>query len=340
VFLLKTSSKPKITIKDKIFAHLETWRLYTVIWCGLVSLVGSCIAYSAYIGYFTLPPLRISLLAFFIPLMGWTAGLYLSDFLDRKLDVIEKPHRPIPSGRIKPMEALVIGGIFAVTGFFLSFLLSINNIILVFVVAILVFSYSKILKSQGFMGNLNRGIITVAAYFFGVFSIGQSIQSIPIYIWLLALVFLFHDINSNLVGAIRDMEGDKAGGYITIPVRFGLKKSILISLLLTILWLSLSLFLPFYYKFLKTEFYFIMILDILITFSLYIYLFKSINIYSRERALKFHEFFVIERITLASAFIFGIVNIYIAASVYIVAILVTSISQYSLRKRYEFVEKK
>ena len=52
--------------------------------------------------------------------MGWTAGLYLSDFLDRNIDLIQKPHRPIPSGRIKPSEALVIGGIFAITGLILS----------------------------------------------------------------------------------------------------------------------------------------------------------------------------------------------------------------------------
>ena len=79
-----------------------------------------------------------------------------------------------------------------------------------------------------------------------------------------------------------------------------------------------------------------MILDILILLALYVYLFKSLISYSRERALKFHEFFVIERITLASAFIFGIVNIYIAASVYLVALFITSVSQYLLRKRYEF----
>lgn len=271
-------------------------------------------------------------------MMGWTAGLYLADFLDKKLDAIQKPHRPIPSGRIKPMEALAIGGIFAIIGFILSFLLSLNNIILVFVVAFLVIAYAKISKSRGIMGNLNRGIVTVAAYFFGVFSINQPIQSIPLYIWLLAIVFLFHDTNSNLVGAIRDMEGDKAGGYITIPVKYGLKKSIFISLFLTVIWLSLALYLPF--KFLKTEFYFVMIIDILILIALYVYLFKSVIKYSREKALKFHEFFVIERITLASAFIFGIVNIYIAAIVFLVALLVTGTSQYLLRKRYEFVERK
>ena len=331
---MKAGFRSKFTLKDKIFAHLETWRLYTVVWCGLVSLAGSCIANGSF------PPLKISVLALVIPMMGWTAALYLSDFLDKKLDAIQKPHRPIPSGRIKPYEALAIGAIFAITGFLLSFLLVFKNVILVFVVAGLVFSYTKIFKSRGFIGNINRGIVTVAAYLFGVFSIDQSIYSIPIYVWVLAFVFLFHDTNSNLVGAIRDIEGDKKGGYQTIPVKLGIKLSIFVSLVLTITWLSLTLFLQVYYKFLKIEFYLIMIIDILILISLYVYLFKAIKKYTREKALKFHEFFVIERITLASAFIFGIVDVYIAGIIYVCAIFVTGLSQYLLRKRYEFVEKK
>ena len=331
---MKSEDNEKFNLKDKLFAHLETWRLYTVVWCGLVSLAGSCIVYGS------LPPIKISILTLFIPMMGWTAALYLSDFLDRNLDSIQKPHRPIPSGRIKPYEALAMGAIFAITGFILSFLLTYKNIILVFVVAGLVFSYTKISKSRGLAGNVNRGIVTVAAYLFGIFSINISIQSIPIYIWILSLVFLFHDTNSNLVGAIRDMEGDKKGGYITIPVKYGIKKSVIISFILTIIWLSIALYIPYYYKFLKNEFYLMMILDILILISLYIYLIRAIKKYSRQKALRFHEFFVIERITLASAFIFGIANIYISAIIFIFAIIITSSSQYFLRKRYEFMEKK
>jgi len=328
------NSNPGFSLKDKFFAHIETWRLYTVIWCGLVSLTGSCIAYKG------LPPILIAVLSLFIPIIGWIAGLYLSDFLDRKLDGIQKPHRPIPSGRIKPKEALVIGALFAVTGFILSFLLSTNDVILVFVVAGLVFTYARLSKSRGIAGNLNRGIVTVAAYFFGIFSINQTIESIPIYIWLLSIIFLLHDTNSNLVGAIRDVEGDKKGGYETIPVKYGLKISIIISLLLTIIWFSLAIFLPYHYNFVKMEFYFMMVIDLLILISLYFYLFKSMGRYSREKGLKFHEFFVIERITLASAFLFGIIDIYIAAFIFLIAILITGISQYLLRKRYEFMEKK
>jgi 4-hydroxybenzoate polyprenyltransferase len=135
------------------------------------------------------------------------------------------------------------------------------------------------------------------------------------------------------------MEGDKKGGYVTIPVKYGLKNSIFISLILTFIWLPLTLFLSYHYKFLSINFYYIMIIDIIIfLFCLYVYLFKSLKNYSREKALKFHEFFVIERTTLASAFIFGVTDIKIAVTIYIVALLITVFSQYFLRKKYEFKE--
>jgi 4-hydroxybenzoate polyprenyltransferase/geranylgeranylglycerol-phosphate geranylgeranyltransferase len=321
-----------IGIKGKIFAHIETWRPYTVIWCGLVSLSGSCIIHNSF------PQLITAVLATFIPMMGWIAGLYLSDYLDKDLDRIQKPHRPIPSGRIRPNESLTVGGIFVIIGFFLSFFLSFYNVILVFFVGILVFTYAKMSKSQGIFGNFNRGFVTVVAFLYGVFSADQPIQEIPIYLWLLCLVYLIHDTNSNLVGAIRDREGDRRGGYKTIPVTYGLELSILISIILTIIWFSLLIGIPYYFKFLKIEFYYMIFIDFLIIISLYIYLIKSIKYYSREKALKFHEFFVIERIVLASAFIIGVADKYIAITIFIIAIIITEITQFILRRKYEFKE--
>ena len=81
-----------------------------------------------------------------------------------------------------------------------------------------------------------------------------------------------------------------------------------------------------------------MIIDIIIIICLYFYLFNSIKNYSRKKALKFHEFFVVERTTLASALLFGVVKNYIALIIYIVALIITVVSQYSLRKKYEFKE--
>jgi 4-hydroxybenzoate polyprenyltransferase/geranylgeranylglycerol-phosphate geranylgeranyltransferase len=331
---LATTLKSTFNLKDKIFAHLETSRPYTVIWCGLVSLIGACIAFGDF------PPLKIAFLAFFIPMLGWTAGLYLSDYLDRNLDAIQKPHRPIPSGRIKPKEAIAVGGIFAITGFSLSFLLSINNVILVFVVALLVLSYAKITKSRDILGNLNRGFVTFTAYIFGVFSINLPLHTISFYIWLLSLLFLIHDTNSNLVGAIRDIDGDKKGGYLTIPVKYGVEKSIFISLILSIAQISLIIFLTTYFNFLQypSRFYALFLLALGIICTMYITIFKSIKNIDRKKALLAHEFFVGERITLASAFIFGMVHqISISISIFLISISITLISQYRMRKRYEFM---
>ena len=310
-------------------------RPYTVIWCGLVSLVGSCITFGNF------PPIKTALLAFFIPMMGWIAGLYLSDYLDKNLDSIEKPHRPIPSGRIKPKEALIVGAIFAATGFSLSFLLNFYNIILVFIVAILVFLYAKISKSQGILGNINRGFIIAAAYIFGVFSIGSNLQSIPIYVWLLSIIFFIHDANSNLVGTIRDVEGDKKGGYETIPVKYGIINSIYISFILTIIYVSLTAFLIYYYNFLMFPIRFLLLfsLVIVILFILFMTLLKLKDTISRKQALHAHEFIIAERITFASAFIIGIISsILYSTVIFIVSITVTLTTQYLIRKRYEFEE--
>ena len=331
---LRLKLKPQsqtFSIKEKLFAHLETWRPYTFVWCGLVSLVGACLAYGG------TPPLRVMILSFFIPLIGWIASLYASDFLDRNLDAIGKRHRPIPSGRISPKEALITGSFFAFTGFFLSFFLTIYNVLFAIIVAILVISYTKIFKSKGIFGNINRGFITIAAFFYGIFSVNQSFSEIPMYLFLLAFVFLLHDTNSNMIGAIRDVKGDKKGGYETFPVKHGIKKSMILSFILTVSWFFLIIFIPWYYQFLSLHFYLIMIVDVGILIIFYYYLMKTFEHHTRKTALRYHEFFIIERITLASALLFGVIDVAVAASIFIFSMIVTLLSQYILRGRYEGV---
>jgi 4-hydroxybenzoate polyprenyltransferase/geranylgeranylglycerol-phosphate geranylgeranyltransferase len=320
------------TIKERVFAHIEIWRPYTVIWCGLVSLAGSCVSFGQF------PPLRIALLVTFIPMIGWISGLYLIDIIDRKLDVIQKPHRPIPSGRIKRKEALIIGAILVSVGFILTIYLNYKSFFLVFIVAFLVFTYAKFTKSRGIFGNLNRGAVTVVAYFFGVFSIDPVINNIPVYVWLLSIVFLIHDVNSNMIGAIRDIDGDKKGGYITLPVKYGVKKVGVISVFLSILFLSIIIFTVIQFAFVKFEFYYLLIIDVIILISLYVYFIISLNNFSRKKALNYHKFLVIERIILASAFILGIADIAVALIVLFTALIITGLSQYILRDRYEFKE--
>jgi 4-hydroxybenzoate polyprenyltransferase/geranylgeranylglycerol-phosphate geranylgeranyltransferase len=204
-------------------------------------------------------------------------------------------------------------------------------------VAMLVLSYTRIFKSKGIFGNINRGFITIAAFFFGIFSVNLSVSEIPYYLYLLAVVFLHHDTYSNMIGAISDIEGDKKGGYETFPVKHGIKKSLLLSFGLTVSWFILILFIPYIYQFLSIYFYIVMLLDIGILIIFYHYLIKTFRTHSRKMALRYHEFFIIERITLASALLFGVIDPFLAMMIFLLSMLLTLGSQYILRGRFEGV---
>ena len=288
---------------QKLFAHLETMRPYTLLWCGLVSLVGACLRSGG------IPPIQTTILVFFIPILGWIAGLYLADYYDKGLDAIQKPQRPIPSGRISPNEALAVGATYAILGLGLSFFLPLLNIVIVFIAGALVLCYAKYTKAKGLLGNFNRGAMTVMTYLFGVFSIPTS-SPIPVSIWMLSLVFFFHDTNSNIIGAIRDVHGDKTGGYATTPVKYGIRRTLLISVILSIVYLLLTAGIVSFYPLIVYPPYFLMLflIGILILCMMYLILFTSMNTLTRQQSLHAHELFVAERIIFSSAFIVGIAS--------------------------------
>ncbi|MET8677368.1 SCO3242 family prenyltransferase [Streptomyces sp. NPDC004647] len=55
-------------------------------------------------------PHRGTLLAAGTSLCLYEAGMALNDWADRDIDTVERPHRPLPSGRIKPGAALAAAG--------------------------------------------------------------------------------------------------------------------------------------------------------------------------------------------------------------------------------------
>ncbi len=314
---------------EKLFAHVETWRPYTVIWSGLVSLAGACIARGDF------PPFEISVLSFVIPVLGWIAGLYASDYIDRELDAVEKPHRPIPSGRLKPSEVVLSAFIFAGIGLISSIILGWVHILLVFIVATLVLAYSKISKARGVLGNINRGTLIMLTFLFGVFTYSEVVFSATLF--SICILFFLHDVNSNLIGAARDVYGDREMGYETFPVTYGVRKTILLSMILTVTWIIIGLTIIYSKSTLRFPWITLSLFSsgILVLVTGYIYLLRSRL--RRMDLLRMHSLFIFERVILASSFILGVVsNTLTGFMILSVSLLVTFLSEQSLRKRYEF----
>ena len=95
------------------------------------------------------------------------SGNIINDYFDVEIDRINKPDRPIPSGRISRNEVLILYTIFSSISLYLAYVISIPAIILVSITLLLLFLYSLVFKSIPFLGNLVVSLCTGLAFSFG-----------------------------------------------------------------------------------------------------------------------------------------------------------------------------
>lgn len=197
--------------RSTLVAHVQTWRPYTLAYPGAVGLAGATVA-----GGDADPGHLVA--AALIPVLVWLGGHYLGDWFDRELDAIGKPQRPIPSGRLGPRVALLSAGVCEVGAAVVALAVDWRALALLVLGVAGITAYSRMFKARGIVGNLLRGALTSLAVLAGATCVpgGDVRAAVPF-----AVVFLLHDAASNLVGALRDVAGDEAGGYRSVPVRRG-----------------------------------------------------------------------------------------------------------------------
>jgi 4-hydroxybenzoate polyprenyltransferase/geranylgeranylglycerol-phosphate geranylgeranyltransferase len=272
-------------------------------------------------------------LAFLVPTLGWLAGLYAGDYYDRYLDAVTKPHRPVPSGRVGAREAFGFMVGYISVGYVLALVLSPLALLVAVLTTVFGIAYSKTFKRHAILGNLDRGLLACFTVLFAgtaVHSLGNG--------WSLLLLFgtfLFHDSSSNLIGAIRDLEGDRAAGCRTVPAVYGISRSIRISELLTLSWMAFAL--PLFINYLDREVSIALFVAALsLTALVHLMLLEHRERLTRKQALGAHKVMVIERLILSAA----VGAIYGPALgmllLLVVAIAVTLVAQMALRNRYEF----
>ncbi|MFJ7057517.1 SCO3242 family prenyltransferase [Streptomyces microflavus] len=97
---------------DTVRAWTELFRV-----SALFSVPGDALAGAASVGR---SPGRGTALAIGASLCLYEAGMALNDWADREEDAVDRPHRPIPSGRISPSAALGAAGVLTAAGLALA----------------------------------------------------------------------------------------------------------------------------------------------------------------------------------------------------------------------------
>jgi len=144
----------------------------------------------------------------------------VNDYYDREIDAIDKPHRPIPSGLIRPKEALGYAFILSMTGFIAAFLTNTTCLIVATIAWVLFMYYATRGKRTGIFGNFIVSACIALPFIYGGFAVKEELN--PVLIIFSTMAFL-STAGREITKGIADIRGDKLHNVKTLAVLFGPK---------------------------------------------------------------------------------------------------------------------
>jgi len=240
-------------------------------------------AISALLGFYYLQDFQNFFLAILIGLSTFfiaAGGYVINDFFDFKVDLINKPNRPLPRKSISMQSALYLSIIFFLVGVSLSlFLDNIYCLTIALINCISLFLYSYYFKKVLLLGNLIVAWNACSTFFYGALA-NENINNI---LPLTSFAFVY-TLCREWVKTIEDYEGDKLERISTVPVVIGVKNTWILSKITTLLLLPL-VFLFNWMDFVPNSLSFFTYLTIVFTFLL-----LNFNFTSMKEACKIQKY--------------------------------------------------
>jgi len=164
----------------------------------------------------------------------------LNDYLDYKIDKINRPDRPITSGRILRKHALIVSILAFIIGTIIALQLNTNSQLVSIGISLpLIISYNIKLKKLPLIGNIVVAIVLALSFIYA----GLAFSNLSPLILPAVLAFGLTLIRE-LVKDMADIIGDKSVGLKTFPIIFGENKTINLCVGLSVL-LGIGAFIPF-----------------------------------------------------------------------------------------------
>lgn len=290
-----------------MLSYIELLRPTNCFMSSIAVFIGGFLAAAPNTQLLLSPFIYIAMISSFI-ITG--AGNVINDYIDIDADKINKPGRPLPSGRVSPKGAFL----FSILLFFLGIFLSgFVNYIVFFIAlfnSILLVIYSLYLQDKILMGNISVSYLVASTFLFG----GAVFNNLVLPS-IFTLIAFFANLSREIIKDMEDMEGDKRSflkrltkriitSVDSITQRFRIKdgkivttfekrKSILTSVIFLIIAILLSP-LPYIMGILSYIYiYAVIITDILFLYSIFLLIRKEgKNVYTKtSKLIKIGMFF-------------------------------------------------
>ncbi|MCX6680102.1 MAG: geranylgeranylglycerol-phosphate geranylgeranyltransferase [Methanothrix sp.] len=215
-------------------AYWEILRPFNCMMAAAAAIVGLAIAGG-------LEPLAAALI-FLTVFLITGAGNAINDYYDREIDAINRPRRPIPSGRVSARAAFYYSLVLFAVGCLCAGL--VNQICLAVAAfnSLLLILYARNLKATPLAGNISVAFLTGSAFLFGGAAAGPAglfANRIPF------LLSFLVSMSREIAKDIEDMAGDRAGGARTLPILAGERTSAALAAAFALAAVSLGFFAPF-----------------------------------------------------------------------------------------------
>jgi geranylgeranylglycerol-phosphate geranylgeranyltransferase len=148
------------------------------------------------------------------------SAMVFNDYFDRDIDDVNEPTRPIPSGDVKPNEAIVYSVSLSIVGIAAAYLTGIETLGIALFSWLIMISYSAWGKRTGFPGNLMVSTCIALPFVYGGVIAGNVSN-----VLLFSLLAFLSNTGREVTKGIVDTEGDKTRGVRTIAVSFGPEKA-------------------------------------------------------------------------------------------------------------------
>jgi len=196
---------------------------------------------AAILGYFIASGTLVPgvLLIWAVVVLVTAGGNTINDYFDAGIDRINRPDRPIPSGEVRENEAWNLSFILFAGGILIAAFTNLLCIAIALFNSLLLFLYAARWKRSCFSGNLVVSYLSASIFLFGGAYLGWEgvVRVLPV-----ALITFFAMVSRELLKDAEDVEGDLSSGADTVPVRYGIRTTALLSLVFGILAVAGSIY--------------------------------------------------------------------------------------------------
>lgn len=145
----------------------------------------------------------------------YAGGVILNDVFDYRLDKIERPERPIPSGVVPLVSASIYGFSVLLMGIGFAFLVSLLSGLIAVALALSILLYDGLAKKHGFFGPLVMGICRGLNLVLGMSVLGDFT-----YVWLAGIPVVY--IFAITLISRGEVHGDNKGHIVLAGILYSL----------------------------------------------------------------------------------------------------------------------